>query len=331
MITYKDAGVNLEAADKAVQIVKRILDKHGVSPSNFGLFGGFYRISSDRYLVSTVDGVGTKLKVAFMAGVHNTVGKDLVFHCSNDILVHGAEPAFFMDYIALGKLDLDVFSEIMEGFASACQEIGCVLLGGETAEMPGFYKEGEYDLVGFMAGVVEEEYLIDGKSVKEGDLLIGLPSSGLHTNGYSLARKVIFEKLGLKVDSKLPYDDITVAEELLKVHRSYYPLLKEPVKRKWIKGMAHITGGGIPGNLSRILPEGLRAVIDKTSWPIPEIFQFLVREAGIDEEEAFRTFNMGIGMILISDKEELMDYLKKEGENFYVIGRIEKGEGVVIR
>jgi len=219
----------------------------------------------------------------------------------------------------------------MEGFASACQEIGCVLLGGETAEMPGFYKEGEYDLVGFMAGVVEEEYLIDGKSVKEGDLLIGLPSSGLHTNGYSLARKVIFEKLGLKVDSKLPYDDITVAEELLKVHRSYYPLLKEPVKRKWIKGMAHITGGGIPGNLSRILPEGLRAVIDKTSWPIPEIFQFLVREAGIDEEEAFRTFNMGIGMILISDKEELMDYLKKEGENFYVIGRIEKGEGVVIR
>ncbi len=330
MITYKDAGVDLEAADRSVALVKEILQKYGVAPSAFGLFGGFFPVGEGRFLVSTVDGVGTKLKVAFMAGIHSTVGQDLVFHCTNDIFVHGAEPAFFMDYVAMGKLDLQVFSQIMEGFAKACSQVGCVLLGGETAEMPGFYREGEYDLVGFMAGLVDRKNLIDGSRIKEGDVLVGLPSNGLHTNGYSLARKVIFEKLGLSVDSKLPYGDITVAEELLKIHRPYYPLLKEPVRKGWIKGMAHITGGGLPGNLTRILPPGKAARIARKSWPVPEIFQFLVREAGIDDEEAFRTFNMGIGMVVVPDGDELIDYLKKRGEEFYIIGRIEEGEGVII-
>ncbi len=326
MVTYREAGVDLDNAERAVNLIGEILKKHGVSPSQFGLFGGIYRIGQIN-LIASADGVGTKLKIAFMTGRHDTVGQDLVNHCVNDIFVHGAAPLFFMDYIAMGKLDLDVLGQIMEGFARACSKVGCLILGGETAEMPGFYREGEYDLVGFIVGKIEGK-IIDGSEIREGDKLIGLPSNGLHTNGYSLARKIIFEKLGLKPESPLPWDrKRTFADELLKVHREYYTLLS-PVKEK-IKAMAHITGGGIPGNLIRVLPPGLKAVVRKSSWEVPEIFNFLAREGEIPEEDAFRSFNMGIGMILVG-KEGVEKYLREKGEKFWVIGEIEKGEGVEI-
>lgn len=328
MVSYKEAGVDLDKADRSVKLILSVLEKYGVSPKKFGLFGGLYKLPDGSFLIASADGVGTKLKVAFMSGMHNTVGSDLVNHCVNDIFVHGADPLFFLDYIAMGKLDLGVLEQIMEGFARACRNVGCVILGGETAEMPGFYREGEYDLVGFIAGRIEGR-LIDGGNIRKGDLLVGLPSNGLHTNGYSLARKIIFEKLGLRPDSPLPYERrLTVAEELLKVHREYYTLLRNV--REKIKGMAHITGGGIPGNLSRIIPSGLKAVIDKNSWEVPEIFRFLVKEGELDESEAYRAFNMGIGMIVIPQDHTLIDYLQERGEKFWVIGRIEEGEGVEI-
>ncbi|MCD6453697.1 MAG: phosphoribosylformylglycinamidine cyclo-ligase [Candidatus Aminicenantes bacterium] len=328
MVTYKEAGVDLEKADRSVKIISSILKKYGVSSENFGLFGGIYKLSENSYLIASSDGVGTKLKIAFMSGRHNTVGSDLVNHCINDIFVHGAEPLFFLDYIAMGELDLDILASVMEGFAKACSEAGCVILGGETAEMPGFYKKGEYDLVGFIVGRIEGR-IIDGRDIKEGDILIGLPSNGLHTNGYSLARKIIFEKLGLSIDSPLPYDkNLTVADELLKTHRQYYTALKNA--KELIKGMAHITGGGIPGNLSRIIPKGLKATIRKDSWEVPEIFKFLVKEGNLSDEEAFRAFNMGVGMIVIPYGEEFLNYLEKRGEKFWIIGKIEKGEGVEI-
>ncbi len=326
MVTYREAGVDLDNAERAVKLIGEILKKHGVSPSQFGLFGGIYRIGHTS-LIASADGVGTKLRVAFMTGRHDTVGQDLVNHCVNDIFVHGADPLFFMDYIAMGKLDLEVLAQIMEGFARACSKVGCLILGGETAEMPGFYREGEYDLVGFIVGKIEGK-IIDGSGIREGDRLIGLPSNGLHTNGYSLARKIIFEKLKLKPEDPLPWNpQRTFADELLRVHREYYTLLKDA--RGMIKGMAHITGGGIPGNLNRILPSGLKAVIEKGTWEVPEIFRFLVEEGEVEEEEAFRSFNMGIGMILIGE-EGLEEYLKEKGEDYRVIGRIEPGEGVEI-
>lgn len=328
MVSYKEAGVDLDKADISVKLILSVLEKYGVSPKKFGLFGGLYKLPDGSFLIASADGVGTKLKVAFMSGRHDTVGSDLVNHCVNDIFVHGADPLFFLDYIAMGKLDLEVLEQIMEGFARACSNVGCVILGGETAEMPGFYRVGEYDLVGFITGRIEGK-LIDGENIRKGDLLVGLPSSGLHTNGYSLARKIIFEKLGLKPHSPLPYDKkLTVAEELLKVHREYYTLLKDV--REKIKGMAHITGGGIPGNLSRIIPSGLKAVIDKNSWEVPEIFRFLVKEGKLDDYEAYRAFNMGIGMIVIPEDDALVDYLQEKGEKFWVIGEIEEGEGVEI-
>ncbi len=328
MVSYKEAGVDLDKADRSVKLILSVLEKYGVSPKQFGLFGGLYKLPDGSFLIASADGVGTKLKVAFMSGKHDTVGSDLVNHCVNDIFVHGADPLFFLDYIAMGKLDLNVLEEIMEGFARACSNVGCVILGGETAEMPGFYREGEYDLVGFIAGRIEGK-IIDGSTIKKGDILIGLSSNGLHTNGYSLARNIIFEKLGLKPDSPLPYNkDLTVADELLKIHREYYTLLKEA--RGMIKGMAHITGGGIPGNLARIIPAGLKAVIEKNSWEVPEIFRFLVKEGELDDFEAYRAFNMGIGMIVIPEGDNFLDYLRERGERFWVIGRIEEGEGVEI-
>ncbi len=326
MVTYREAGVDLEKADKAVKIIAQVLKKHGVSPSQFGLFGGIYKISGTN-LIASADGVGTKLKIAFMTRRHDTVGQDLVNHCVNDIFVHGADPLFFMDYIAMGKLDLEVLRSIMEGFASACSRVGCLILGGETAEMPGFYPEGEYDLVGFIVGKIDGEP-IDGRDIREGDRIIALPSSGLHTNGYSLARKIIFEKLRLSPSAPLPWDpEHSFADELLKVHRQYYTVLKDA--RALIKGMAHITGGGIPGNLIRILPRGKKAVIRKGTWEVPEIFNFLIKEGELSEEEAFRAFNMGIGMLIITG-DGLEEYLEERGEKFWMVGEIEKGEGVEI-
>ncbi len=326
MVTYREAGVDLDKAERAVKLIGETLKKYGVSPSQFGLFGGIYEVGGTR-LIASADGVGTKLRVAFMTGRHNTVGQDLVNHCVNDIFVHGADPLFFMDYIAMGKLELEVLGQIMDGFARACSRVNCLILGGETAEMPGFYREGEYDLVGFIVGKIEGK-IIDGSEIREGDELIGLPSNGLHTNGYSLARKIIFEKLGLKPETPLPWDpQTTFADELLRVHREYYTLLKDA--REKIKGMAHITGGGIPGNLIRIIPPGLKAVIKKDTWPVPEIFRFLVEKGGVSEEEAYRSFNMGIGMIIVG-KDGLKDYLRERGEDFWIIGKMEKGEGVEI-
>ncbi len=328
MVTYREAGVDLERAESSVKIISKVLKKYRVSPENFGLFGGFYKLPDGSHLIASTDGVGTKLKIAFMAEKHDTIGSDLVFHCTNDIFVHGATPLFFLDYIAMGKLNLKTLESLIKGFARACNKVGCIILGGETAEMPGFYGKGEYDIVGFVTGKVEGKP-IDGSDIKEGDILIGLPSNGLHTNGYSLARRIIFNKLGLKINSPLPYDkNLTVAEELLKIHREYYTMLKD--LRIHIKGMAHITGGGIPGNLSRILPKRLKAVIRKDSWEIPEIFKFLLREGKIPEKEAYRVFNMGIGMIVIPKGESLLHKLEEKEEKFWIIGEVTKGEGIEI-
>lgn len=332
-ITYKDAGVDIDRAVEAKKRIKKIIEAYKVSTEGgIGGFGALFPIE-DKLLVSSVDGVGTKLKVAFMTGVHNTVGKDLVNHCVNDILVQGASPLFFMDYIALSNLNPDIVEKIVEGIAEGCRENGCKLAGGETAEMPGFYKEGEYDLVGFILGIVEKENLLPREDMKEGDIIFGLPSSGLHTNGYSLARKIIFEKNKLKVDTFVKDFQCTVGEELLKVHRSYLKPLEEVIGKKLIKGLAHITGGGFYDNIPRVLPEGLKAVIEKKSWVIPPVFQYLVREAKLSDGEAFRTFNMGIGMIGICDKnssDKVFSHFQRIGEKYYIIGELKKGKGVEI-
>ncbi len=332
-ITYKDSGIDIDKAVEAKKRIKKIIEKFNISAGGgIGGFGALYPLK-ETLLVSSVDGVGTKLKIAFMTGIHSTVGRDLVNHCVNDILVQGAKPLFFMDYIALSSMNPEIVEKIVEGVAEGCRENGCKLVGGETAEMPGFYKEGEYDLVGFIVGIVEKENLLPKKNIKEGDLIFGLPSTGLHTNGYSLARKIIFEKNKLKVDTFVKEFDCTVGEELLKVHRSYLKAFEGIIGKGWIKGLAHITGGGFYDNIPRILPEGLKAVIKKESWEILPIFKCLVREANLSEKEAYRTFNMGIGMIGICDKESLdkiFSHFDKIGEKYYLIGEIKKGKGVEI-
>jgi phosphoribosylformylglycinamidine cyclo-ligase len=286
-------------------------------------------------LVSSADGVGTKLKVAFMAGRHDTVGVDLVNHCVNDILVQGARPAFFLDYLATGRLSPDVAAAIVSGIARACRENGCALLGGETAEMPGFYKDGEYDVAGFIIGAVERAHIIDGKRITPGDILIGLSSSGLHTNGYSLARRIVFDHLKLDVSSRVPELDATVGELLLRPHRSYLPSV-EPLLGSGsmnpgtIKGMAHITCGGITDNLPRILPAGTRASIDRASCEVPPLFRWLVDAGGVAIDDAWRTFNMGIGLIVACapvDAPMLLTTFHEHGEpDARVIGRIISGD-----
>src|SRR4029453_7839423 len=253
----------------------------------------------DPILVSSADGVGTKLKVAFLAGIHDTVGPDLVNHWVNDILVHGAQPLFFLDYLATGRLDPNVAALIVSGMARACESNGCALIGGETAETPGFYKDGEYDLAGFIVGVGDRARLVDGREIAVGDRLIGLPSSGLHTNGYSLARQIVFERLGLKVESYVPGVGGTVAELLLRPHRSYLDIVRPLLDDRIVKGMAHITGGGIPGNLSRILPPGTDARVHRTAWTVPALFSFLQKSGSVADAEMFRAFNMGIGLIIV--------------------------------
>jgi phosphoribosylformylglycinamidine cyclo-ligase len=276
--------------------------------------------------------VGTKIKVAIAAGVHDTVGYDLVAHCVNDILVQGAVPLFFLDYIALGKMDPVRVEAIVRGFARGCEEFGCPLIGGETAEMPGTYAPDDYDLAGFIVGVVEKDKALTGARVREGDVLLGLPSAGLHTNGYSLARKILFETLGLEVDTTVPELGGTVGEALLAPHRGYLAALEPLLERDKVRALAHITGGGFPGNIPRVLPEGLGAKVRRGSWEIPALFRLLQTGGAVSEPEMFRTFNMGVGMVVVVGPEELHEVehsLERRGEVSFVIGSVVAGEGVV--
>ncbi len=331
-ISYKDSGVNIDEGNRAVELIKRVLSKYK-SSEQIGKFGGMYKIPSgykNPYLISSSDGVGTKLKIAIMAGIYNTVGQDLVNHCVDDILAMGAKPLYFLDYFATGKLKAEIVASVVEGFAKACEENDCVLLGGETAEMPGFYADNDFDIAGFITGIVEEKKVLDGSKIKEGDLLIGFKSTGLHTNGYSLARKIFFERLKLKVEDAFSDTGKTVGEVLLAIHKSYFNEIYPYLKKDKIKALSHITGGGFYENIPRILPDNFDVKI-KVNWEIPILFDFLVKESGITKREAFRTFNMGIGMIAFVDKKdssvfkELSD--KKEA---FLIGEVIKGSGKVL-
>ena len=335
---YKQSGVDIDAGNEVVRRI-RSLAKGTFTPgvlSEIGSFGGLFSLSAagmrDPVLVSSADGVGTKLRVAFMTGIHDTVGRDLVNHCVNDILVQGAIPLFFLDYLATGRLDPDVAVQIVEGLSIACRENGCALLGGETAEMPGFYADGEYDVAGFIVGAVDREHLIDGRTVRSGDVLIGLPSSGLHTNGYSLARRIAFDVAGLDVNDEVPELGTTIGDALLRPHRSYLPVIRPLLGTGLVRGMAHITGGGITDNLPRVLPEGRGAVIDRKSWQVPALFQWLQRQGGVPDEDMRRTFNMGVGLIVICGPDAadaVIDVLAGAGERDAVrIGEVQEGAGV---
>jgi phosphoribosylformylglycinamidine cyclo-ligase len=332
---YKASGVDIDAGHEVVRRIRALARGTftGGVLSDIGSFGGLFRLgdkaAGDPVLVASADGVGTKLRVAFMTGRHGTIGVDLVNHCVNDILVQGAEPLFFLDYLATGRLEPDVAVEIVEGLAAACRDNGCALLGGETAEMPGFYKDGEYDVAGFIVGLVPRERLIDGRRIAPGDRLIGLPSSGLHTNGYSLARRIAFEVAGLDVDARFPGSNVPLGEALLAPHRSYLPLVRPLLPSGVIKGMAHITGGGITDNLPRIFPEGTGAVVDRSTWRVPPIFRWLGEAGNVPDDDMLRTFNMGIGLILVvapDDAESVLRDLRAAGEQgAVVIGRVEAG------
>jgi phosphoribosylformylglycinamidine cyclo-ligase len=333
---YKASGVDIDAGNETVRRI-RSLARSTFTPgvlSDIGSFGSLFQLEPGRFrepvLVSSADGVGTKLKVAFLANTHGTVGADLVNHCVNDILVQGAEPLFFLDYLATGRLSPEVAETIISGMASACRDNGCALLGGETAEMPGFYADGEYDLAGFIVGVVERSRLIHGRAVQVGDVLVGVPSSGLHTNGYSLARRIIFEHLKLRVDSHVPELGRTVGDALLEPHRSYLPFIRPLLDGGRIKAMAHITGGGITDNLPRVLPHGTAAVVDASSWEAPPIFRWLQQSGDVSADEMMRTFNMGIGLIIVTAadrSEQLIEELQaRGGRDARVIGEVVAGE-----
>ncbi|UCF06416.1 MAG: phosphoribosylformylglycinamidine cyclo-ligase [bacterium] len=306
---YRESGVDIDAANLAMGRIGELVSGTWGSEvlSRVGNFGGLYAMPDgleSPVLVSSVDGVGTKLKVAFMADRHDTVGEDLVNHCINDILVQGAEPLFFLDYIACGKLHPDVIVDIVRGLSKGCRENGCALIGGETAEMPGFYAEGEYDLVGCVVGVVERKRIIDGSSIVPGDSVWAFPSNGLHTNGYSLARKILFEEQGLTVSDTLAGTASTVGEVLLAVHRSYLPEVRSMAGALTVKGLAHITGGGLLENIPRILPDGCAAEIDTTLWKAPPVFEYLEKYGRIERLEMFRVFNMGVGMVCVVGSED---------------------------
>lgn len=337
-LTYKSSGVDISAGDRATERIKTLAKSTFTSGvlKGIGSFGGFFSLKTNEYkspvLVSSVDSVGTKLKVAFMMRKHDTVGEDIVNHCVNDILVHGAKPLFFLDYIGTGKLSPDVVEQIVKGLSRGCKKAGCALIGGETAELPEFYKKGEYDLAGCVVGVVEKAKIIDGSKIRPGDQIIGLKSNGLHTNGYSLARKVLFERARLGVNRQVKELRTTVGKELLKVHRCYAPSIFSVLKKSKIKGLAHITGGGIGGNLKRILPQSCDAEIAADSWRIPPIFSLLQRLGNIDDKEMFRAFNMGIGMILVASKSEtdrILKQLSSMKQAAHLIGEIEAGTGKV--
>jgi phosphoribosylformylglycinamidine cyclo-ligase len=327
--TYKSAGVDIKAGDETVKRIK------GLAKSTFnenvisdiGLFGAFYSASFPKYkkpvLVSSVDGVGTKLKIAIAMNKHNTVGQDLVNHCVNDIAVCGAKPLFFLDYLAFGKLNPDIAEQIIKGFSIACKENGCALIGGETAEMPGMYSKDDYDISGTIVGVVEKSQIINGKKITKGDVLIGFLSNGLHTNGYSLARKVLFEKFPL--NHKAETLELTLGEELLRIHKSYLKLITSLKNKFNIKGLSHITGGGIIGNTMRIIPKGLSLSIDWNSWEMPPLFKFIQSTDQITNEEMREVFNLGIGLIAVvnkNDSEKVISFCKKINEKALIIGKV---------
>jgi phosphoribosylformylglycinamidine cyclo-ligase len=334
-IGYKDAGVNIEEADRAVasirSLARRTFTKNVLT--DIGSFGGGFRLQGfrDPVLVSSADGVGTKLKLAFLTGRHSTIGEDLVNHCVNDIAVQGAVPLFFLDYFAIGKLDAKVAAQVITGVARGCKANGCALIGGETAEMPGLYAPGEYDLAGFIVGAVERKRMITGSSIRAGDVLLGLPSTGLHTNGFSLARKLLFEIAGYTADTRLEELRETLADELLQLHRSYLKPLRALHDAGILKGAAHITGGGITDNTPRILPKGLGVRIERGSWPVLPIFELLRKIGDIPEDDWRRTFNLGIGMIVVVSKKNLPQagkLLASLREPSYPIGAVIKGKGV---
>jgi phosphoribosylformylglycinamidine cyclo-ligase len=334
-ITYADAGVDISRANRTKQRIKYLAHKtftRGVL-SEIGGFGGLFVVDKLKYtdpvLVSSVDGVGTKLKIAFEMDLHSTVGADLVNHCVNDIAVQGAAPLFFMDYLATGKLDPSVAEKVVEGIADACKHNGCALIGGETAEMPGFYPDGEYDLAGFIVGVVDREKIVTGKDVQIGDIIVGLPSNGLHTNGYSLARKLLFEVGRYSPETYVNEIKNKVGNELMRTHKSYWPALRKLVDAQCVVAMAHITGGGITENLPRVLPRGTAAAIELGSWPVQPIFEHLQQLGSVPQDEMLRTFNMGLGMLLVvplAKFKKAQSVLERVGEKSYTIGRIVKGE-----
>ncbi|MBK7599792.1 MAG: phosphoribosylformylglycinamidine cyclo-ligase [Acidobacteria bacterium] len=337
--TYKDAGVNIDAANIATSRIKKLAKTtfNENVMSEIGSFGGMFNGSfmdvREPVLVASCDGVGTKLKMAFATGIHNTIGYDLVAHCIDDILVQGARPLFFMDYIATGKLDPDIIEKIIEGITKGCREGNCALLGGETAEMPEFYQNGEYDIAGFIVGIVDRRKVINGARITAGDVVIGLPSLGLHTNGYSLARKIFFDVQGYQIDSKVPELGCTVGEELLKPHKNYLPALERLIEHEgMIKGLAHITGGGLVENIPRILPSNVDVAIRWGSWPILPVYDLIQRIGNVPREDMIRTFNMGIGMVVITSPQyaqSVQDQLERASEPFYMIGEVVDGDGKV--
>ena len=330
---YADAGVNISAAEEAKRRIAALAKKtfHRGVLAPIGGFGALFQLDRKRWrdaiLVASADGVGTKLKVAVAAGIHSTVGADILNHCVNDILTQGAEPLFFLDYLAMGKLDTRVVEQVIEGLSRAAKKAGCSLIGGETAEMPGMYAAGEYDLAGFIVGAVERHRQLDPRRVRPGDALLALPSSGLHTNGYSLARKLVFGVAKLKPGNYVAEVGNKIGAELLKPHRAYWPLLKTILARGWISSMAHITGGGITGNLPRALPKNVHAAVELGSWPVLPIFRYLARLGAIEKDELLRTFNLGVGMILVVPAKHVARVeaeLKRRREKFYFIGRVER-------
>lgn len=339
-LTYKDSGVDKEAGYKQISLIKGLIQNthtNGVL-SDLGGFSGLFGLDIKKYknpvLASGTDGVGTKLKIAFMMDKHDTIGEDCVAMCANDILCQGAKPLFFLDYISTGKLIPEKMASIVEGVSKGCIKAGAALIGGETAEMPGLYKEDEYDLAGFCVGIVDKENIINGRDIKEGDIVIGLASNGLHSNGYSLVRKIVFEKENLKIDSFIDELGVNIGEELLKPTRIYKDPVLNLIEEINVKGLAHITGGGLYENVPRILPEGLTAHIDISRIDTPTIFKLLKEWGNISTDEMYSTFNMGVGMIVIVSKEELsstQNILDKLNEKHYILGEIKKGdEGVVL-
>lgn len=334
-LTYKDAGVNIDAGNYSVKLIKDSV-RATYRPEvlgDLGGFGGLFALQADKYkepvLVSGTDGVGTKLKIAFLLGKHDTVGQDAVAMCVNDILVQGAEPLFFLDYLAVGKLDPEQVASVVKGVANACKESGCALIGGETAEMAGFYPNGEYDIAGFSVGVVEKSKVITSARVQEGDVLLGLPSTGVHSNGFSLVRKIVFDRQGMKGDEYIEELGKTIGEELLTPTRLYPKVCLPLIEKFDLHGMVHVTGGGFYDNIPRALPDDLAVVIDDDAWEMPVIFQLLQKWGNVDWKEMYRTFNMGIGMILIVSQEEaekVKAHLSGAGETVYTIGRVVRGQ-----
>lgn len=338
-ITYSDAGVDIDAANRATARIKEFASRtfNERTLSEIGGFGGMFDGAFPKMthpvLVASTDGVGTKLKIAFLTGIHNTIGQDLVNHCVNDILVQGARPLFFLDYLATGKLSGEVFYEVIQGIVAGCENNGTALIGGETAEMPGFYRDGEYDIAGFIVGVVDLPKVIDGSRITPGDVMLALASVGLHTNGYSLARNLFFEVAGYTVDTPVRELGMTIGEALLKPHPSYLKVLDGLLDKNVIKGLAHITGGGLTDNIPRILPKDASAVITKGTWPVLPIFKMMQEIGDVPESEMYRTFNMGVGMVIIcapSDAPVIKTHMKSLDQQCYEIGHVITGEQEVI-